>query len=106
MSWSRFLIVRLVKRRQHTLGSNERQHSISPFQGLRAFLLWLPGATRFALAPGYHISRRWRSAQLGIEDYGSGTREFPDRSHGSGTRELPDRNHGSRLLANYKPLSL
>jgi hypothetical protein len=29
--------------------------------GLDMFLLLLPGATRFALAPGFHISRRWRS---------------------------------------------
>ena len=34
---------------------------ITPFQGCRGFLFCYPGATRFALAPGYHISRRWRS---------------------------------------------
>ena len=29
--------------------------------GLDALFILLPGATRFALAPGFHISRRWRS---------------------------------------------
>jgi len=35
-------------------------HAISPFQGSHCVLDCLPGATRFALAPGYHIPRRWR----------------------------------------------
>jgi hypothetical protein len=34
---------------------------ISHFQCCAATFLLLPGATRFALAPGYHISRLWRS---------------------------------------------
>jgi hypothetical protein len=33
---------------------------ISPFQGWLPNLIVLPGATRFALAPGYHIARLWR----------------------------------------------
>ena len=32
---------------------------LRPFRA-RMFGLFLPGATRFALAPGYHIPRRWR----------------------------------------------
>src|SRR5829696_9962341 len=32
--------------------------------GLNLSLVYLPGATRFALAPGFYISRRWRSLQL------------------------------------------
>jgi len=31
--------------------------------GLDFVCCWLPGATRFALAPGYHISRLWREAE-------------------------------------------
>ena len=34
---------------------------IPPFQGLTLFFILLPGATRYALAPGYNIPRRWRS---------------------------------------------
>jgi len=31
--------------------------------GLERFNCLLPGATRFALAPGSHIPRRWRSVR-------------------------------------------
>ncbi|HSE18800.1 MAG TPA: hypothetical protein VLB46_17210 [Pyrinomonadaceae bacterium] len=34
--------------------------AITPFQGWNVCLVFLPGATRFALAPGFHIPRRWR----------------------------------------------
>jgi len=32
--------------------------------GLVDILFFIPGATRFALAPGYHISRLWRFQKL------------------------------------------
>jgi len=35
--------------------------AITPFQGWNISIVWFPGATRFALAPGYHIPRRWRT---------------------------------------------
>ena len=34
---------------------------ITPLQGSISFIVYGPGATRFALAPGYHISRLRRS---------------------------------------------
>jgi len=37
------------------------RNNIPPFQGCRAFFISDPGATRFALAPGCYIPRRWRS---------------------------------------------
>src|SRR6185503_6165772 len=36
---------------------------ITPFQGWSKDGCRLPGATRFALVPGFHISRRWREAK-------------------------------------------
>jgi hypothetical protein len=44
-------------------GGLKGRNSITPFQGCAAFFILLPGATRFALAPGYHIPRlrRWVS---------------------------------------------
>src|SRR6202008_3028917 len=36
----------------------DRYYALS---GLHGLFICYPGATRFALAPGYHISRRWRS---------------------------------------------
>src|ERR1051325_6138188 len=61
MSWSRFLIVRLVKRRQHTaFAARIEPFLFRPFRARLIFLPIAPGATRYALAPGYHIPRRWR----------------------------------------------
>ena len=40
-------------------GRNERRR-ITRFQRYTHIWILLPGATRFALAPGYHIPRRWR----------------------------------------------
>jgi len=45
-------------------GRNKRR-TISAFQASTLSLLCDPGATRFALAPGYHISRLWRCALSG-----------------------------------------
>jgi hypothetical protein len=52
----------LVAKRAKYQGLKGRNisHRITPFQGWRCFLILLPGATRFALAPGFHIPRRWR----------------------------------------------
>ena len=47
---------------------------IPPFQGWTPFFIPLPGATRFALAPGCHISRRWRSSPLAIATRAVGAR--------------------------------
>jgi len=47
---------------QQTTGPRpERPKYYYALSGLMSVCWLLPGATRFALAPGFHISRRWRS---------------------------------------------
>src|SRR5215204_1090162 len=48
----------LVSTQRKGLGLKGR--NISPFSGLDLNFDSLPGATRFALAPGFHIPRLWR----------------------------------------------
>jgi len=40
---------------------------MSALQASNSFCYSLPGATRFALAPGFHISRLWRSGSGGTD---------------------------------------
>src|SRR5215204_1078761 len=57
---------REAKRSASPLVSTQRKglrlkgRNISPFSGLDLNFDSLPGATRFALAPGFHIPRLWR----------------------------------------------
>jgi len=54
-----------IKEARRGLKGRNSCRCITPFSGLNAlFLLHDPGATRFALAPGYHIPRLRRSDTL------------------------------------------
>ena len=63
MSWSRFLSVRFVKLRQHTSVYDDKEFYFA-LSGLNAvegdLIQGRRAPLRFALAPGYHISRLWR----------------------------------------------
>ena len=48
--------------REQGLKGRNKFRQLRPFRA-GIFFCFLPGATRFALAPGFHISRRWGEAE-------------------------------------------
>ena len=52
----------ITNTRDQGLKGRNKFRQLRPFRA-GIFFCFLPGATRFALAPGFHISRRWREAE-------------------------------------------
>jgi hypothetical protein len=48
-------------REEQGLKGRNNADQLRPFRAGIVLKICYPGATRFALAPGYHIPRRWRS---------------------------------------------